>query len=469
MPVVAVGCIVAVVTGAVLTLVAGARRTSGAPHAYTAAVGGNADSLIQQRSGRPRTTEVAALPGVGSVESFTFVFAALLDPKHESATDTISFAGSRPFTSRLVAGRAANPNQPYEFVADKTFVADHDARVGSRFHVLTWTRDQGDHGRGFNDKPKGPSFEGVLVGIVDAADKLENNLSTTVFSPALLDEDVGIVTTIMTVRLKPGATNRQLRSELDGLPGGKALSLASGEVISADVRNAVGAQARGTWLMAAVAAAAAVVALGQLLSRHARLSAAERRSLTALGFTRGQVAGEAIVEAAVPAAGGVGVGAVFAVLASGIFPAGFARSLEPKLGLRVDVVALAAGGALLLAALLAWVGMSLLGARRERLERTPSRAGESLARRAPSPAAATGTRFALTNHEGSSTFARSTVVVLAAIVAGVAGSTTFAASLDRLVSDRGRFGSNYTFTVGSNSDLNASDLRTSLARDPDIA
>jgi putative ABC transport system permease protein len=62
-----------------------------------------------------------------------------------------------------------------------------------------------------------------------------------------------------------------------------------------------------------------------------------------------------------------------------------------------------------------------------------------------------------------------TLVVLVAIIAGVFGTLAFAASLDRLVTDRSRFGSNYTFGVGENSDLDAEQLRTALDDDPDIS
>ena len=57
---------------------------------------------------------------------------------------------------------------------------------------------------------------------------------------------------------------------------------------------------------------------------------------------------------------------------------------------------------------------------------------------------------------------------MALIVAGLVGATAFAVSLDRLVTDRGRFGSNYTFGVGDNSDLSASDLRKGLEGNRDI-
>jgi putative ABC transport system permease protein len=463
-----VAAVVAVVCGTVLALAAGARRTSAAPDAFTAAVGGDADATVQQQSGAPRTAEVAALPGVAAVESMTFVFAGLVDSEHQSPIDALVFAGARPYASRLVAGRDPDPANPRQFVADQRFVADYDARLGDRYRLVTLTREQIERGA-FEEAPEGPSFEAVLVGIVAARDALESEYRTVVFSPALLDEDVEVAATIMTVRLDPSVTTDEFRAMLDGLPDGSALSLGPGQIVSGEVRNAVEAQGQATWLMAAVAAVAAVVALGQLLTRHVRLSDVERQPLRALGFTRGQLAVETVMRAAVPAAAGVATGAAVAVAASGLFPAGFVRVLDPHPGPRLDVGTLGVGGGVLLAAVLAWIAAAVLTTGAARAPRPPSRTAALFAERAPGPEAATGTRFALTARDGSSTAALGTLFALAVLVAGVVGAAVFAASHDRLVSDRGRFGTNYDFAVGDNTELSAAELRTALQGALDIA
>jgi hypothetical protein len=439
---------VAAVSGTVLALAAGARRTSVAPDAFTADVGGDADALVLQQSGAPRTADVAALPGVASVEARTFVFAGLLDYGDGAPPDSIAFAGSRAHSSSLVAGRDPDPANPGEFVADQRFVAASGARLGDRYRLVTLTREQISRGA-FQEAPRGPTFDAELVGIVAAGDVLDTNYRTVVFSPALLGEGVEVARTIMTVRLDEGVTTDQLRAALDALPDGSAFSVTSGQVVSAEVRNAVDAQGRATWLMAAVVFVAALVALGQLLTRHVRVSDGERGALRALGFTRGLVATETIMRAAVPAVVGISIGVAVAVLASGLFPAGFVRVLEPDPGLHVDVGVRTGTAGLLLVGVLGWVTVAVLTGGAIRARRTPPRAGAMLLQRAPSPAAATGTRFALTTADGSIAPAIGTLLALAVIVAGVVGTGVFAASGDRLVSDRGRFGSNYDFAVGT--------------------
>ena len=461
-----VAVIVGLVSGAVLTLAAGARRTGAAPDAFTAAVGGDVDAAVQQASGRPRTAEVAAVPGVASVDAMTFAFAGVVDPKRGPAEDAIAFVGNRPLSSRLVAGRATNPDRPHEFVADRSFARAHDAHVGDKFRAISWTQAQGDHGLGFGPDPNGPSFTATLVGIVQTPSTDDFNL--VVFSPGLLQEDVGLVATLMSVRLDPGVTRAQFRAALDRLPDGRALSVDRGQVVGTELRNGVEAQARGVWIMALVAAIAALVVLGQLLSRHARVAETERQPLAALGYSSRQLAAETVLRAAVPAVAGVGLGVAGAVLASNVFPTGFVRAIEPHPGIRVDAGVLITGAVLLVLGLLAWVGIAFVSTRRPRARHVRSHSSQTITRRAPTPAAATGTNFALTRRDGSAGASIGTVVAMALIVAGLVGATAFAVSLDRLVTDRGRFGSNYTFGVGDNSDLSASDLRKGLEGNRDI-
>jgi hypothetical protein len=458
--------LIAAVSGLVLTLAAGAQRTASAPDAFTAAVGGEVDGTITQAFGKPRTEEVAALPGIRSLDAITFMFASVVDPTHTAASSNVAFAGSRMSTARLAAGRAVDPTNPREFVANQGFVTQHQSRLGDHYRLVSWTRDQVERGRFGVDAPAGPSVDGVLVGIVDQPETLETNYTTAIFSKALFNEVLG-GETLMSVRLDPGTTLTNLRSELDGLPDGGALTLDKGSVVSPSVRNAVDTLARGIWLLAAVVAVAGVVALGQMLARHARLAETERRPLTALGSTSGELAAETLSRGVIPAIVGIAVGMVIAVLASGLFPAGFARPIEPNPGLRADFAVLAVGAASLLVGVLVWVGLALLVARRHSAGR-PSFAAEKIAKKAPSPAAATGIRFALTSSErvGRSMIGRFGGIAI--LTAGVVGAITFAVSLDRLVTDHARFGSNFTFLASPNSAVGAADIRTALQRDPDV-
>jgi len=465
---VAVASATAIVVAMVVVVVAGARRTATAPDRYTASVGGNLGGSVQQRSGPPLTDQIAALPGVEQVSAYTFVFGALESDQHKVPNSLVTFAGVRPLTSHVVAGRDLNPNDPHEFVADRSFTKATGARVGDRFKFGSISRAQIASGQGFGGTPKGVAFEATLVGVIDSPDEINSDTTAVIFPTSLLREDVGSVTTLMQIRLRPGYTASDLRRELDTLPNHAALSLAPGVVISADIRNAVDAQATGLWLLAAVIAAAALVALGQLLTRHVQRADHERNALLTLGLTRRQRKIESLLVAAVPALGGLVIGAALAVVPSGMFPTGFARALEPHTGPSVDLVALAGGAGLLVLGALAWVWIGVGYEERAYTPPAASRRPLGLLSRAPATAAAIGARFAITRGDRRRP-AYGTIAALTATIALVVGAATFAASLNRLVTDRGRFGQNYTLTVGDDgSDHSPAQLRAAFASDPSV-
>ena len=322
--VIIVAAIVAVVSATVLALAAGARRTATAPDRYTAAAGGDVGGLVLQPSGRPRLDEIASLPAVEHVDGITFVGAWF-----DGGRETNPFAGGLTPGGRLVSGRAASPGpRAGEFVANLAFVEAYNATVGQTYEIGVWTQPQVDR-NALDEPPEGQSFEATLVGIVDSPAELDDPTPSTYFSPALLESDIGVVTTLMAVQLVPGATRDDLRAQLDSLPDGSELALEPLPIVSVSVRNAVTAQAQGLWVITLVAAFAALAAMGQVLSRHARVSELDRRRLVALGASRTQLLGEALGRAVVPAVGGVLGGALVATLASGWFPAGFVRRVEP--------------------------------------------------------------------------------------------------------------------------------------------
>ena len=461
--------IVAVVTGTVMTLAAGARRTAKAPDAFTDAVGGELDATVEQNSGPPRTAEVLALPGVESVETITFIFANVTGPAGGPGEGAIALAGSRLSTSRLVAGRPADPADPHEFVASQGFVDEQGAQLGDRFPLVSWTREQLDRGGFFVEPPEGYSFDAELVGIIDAPEGLENRYTAAFVSPGIFDaEPVVSGMTIMSVRLEPGATTEELRAELDRLPNGTSLTVAPGRIVAASIRGAVDAEARGIWLMAAVAAIGAVVALGQILSRQVRVADVERRPLQAVGSTSGQLAGESLTRAAVPAIAGPP--------SARSWPSPPRPTSRPasSAGSSPAWESTSTPASCCSAAWRWWSPCSPGSACRSSSDPTMLRRGHRSrasrwrgARPALQPQPVSVSRS--TGHERSATTAAGTLVTLGLLVGGIVAAATFAASLDRLVTDPGRFGSNYTFAVEGNEELTGSDMRQLLEPDPDIA
>jgi len=298
--------IVAAVSGVVLGLAAGAARTASAPDRYTAAKGGGFDGQVEQEGGPPRTAEVAALPGVSTVAAVTFVFGGLALPGGAPAPDALIFVGDsgsyRAFGTDLVAGRAPDPARPDELVASRSFVEATGMALGATFDLSTITQEQADRAGfdAFAEGPRGPALKVTLVGVLDGPADLNEATPLALVPASLLDSDVGVATTIMTVGLRSGVDLAALRRQLDTLPDGQALSLKPALLVSAEVRTAVEGQARGLWLITAVAGLAAIVVLGQLITRSIRLSADERPRLEALGFGSLQVLAESVVRAGLP-------------------------------------------------------------------------------------------------------------------------------------------------------------------------
>lgn len=465
------GLIVAVTSASVLLVAAGAQRTSSAPDRYTSARGGDLDATVIQEQGRSRASEVAALAGAASVESMTFVFGGLIGPGGSDPLDVLTFGGSvAASSSRLVAGREPDAGVDGEFAATQSFVDAIDVEIGDTLQLVTFTQEQADR-LGFDaPDPAGPTVEAVLVGIVDGPGEIDFPTASAIFSASLLDHpELGIAATIMSIDLRTGVDLATFRAQLDTLPDSGGFALEPSVLVSETIRTAVDAQATGLWLLAAVAAMAVVAVLGQLISRNVRLSLVEQSRLSALGFSDGQLMAEAAGREAVPIVGGVVVGVGLAAVASGIFPTGFVRRLEPRPGLRVEAVVLAAGGLAVLVALMLWTLTALLVTRSSVRARLPSPAVEAIACRSGSAPGAVGVRFAFTRRPQERGSVRASVVGVALIVAGVVAAITFALSLDRLVTEPVRWGNSMDLAFGSGAQEFPADARAALEADADVA
>lgn len=441
---VVVTAIVAVVCAGVIAIAAGAQRTATAPDRYESQSGIATDVLVtQEAGGTPRTSEVAALPGVASADAATFMFAGF----HENP-DALVFSGTPVATGmQVVEGRAASPTNVHEFVATRNFVTQTGAQIGSSLELFTLTQEQVDVS-GFDSDPEGPRIEVTLVGIVDGPVQLEEPSPVVFISAALLDNtDIGVALTLMAINLQPGVSLETLRSQLDTLPEGAGLSMETGPLISAEIRRAVQVQANGLWLLALAAALAAVAALGQLITRQVRPSQSERERLVAIGFTDGQILAEALGTALVPITAGSLIGAGLAIIPSRLFPIGFARTLEPDPGYAVQWKVLIVGATLSISAVALWTLAALAIRKSTTRSRLPSPLVEAVATNA-TPSAAAGVRFALgrrADGRGSVTAAVAGVVLS---IAGVVGAVTFGVSLDRLVAQPFRYGGNYDVAIG---------------------
>ena len=462
--------IVTVVCGVVIAFAAGAKRTSTSPDRYTTAFGGVADArLVQDDRAKPLDRQVAALAGVEKVDSMSFVFGGLSDATGQDLGSALEFAGSfRPSGVRLVDGRAPDPANEHEFVATRNFVRQFKLKIGDELKLVTLTPAQSLKGYDLSD-PQGPTLSIEMVGIVDGASQLDDGTPLIFISPALLAENVGLSATLMDVDLRPGMDLATLRAELDAAPALAALSLEPGTLISHSVRAAVQAQANGLWILAAVATIAAIAVLGQVMTRQVRPTQGERERLSAIGFTQSQILADAVARAVIPITIGALLGAAVAVLGSDQFPFGFARVLEPQPGIRVEWIVVLGGAALFIVALTMWTVLALaLSGRANRAVR-PTPLVEALATRSGSATAGVGLRLAFSRRPSERGSVRGSIAGVLLSVAGVVAAITFGVSLDRLVHQPFRYGSNFDASVGDNGAATLPDgVVARLDADPDV-
>ncbi len=462
---------VAVTFGVVLALAAGAVRTLTAADRYAESYG-QFGASIEQTGGGPRTAEVATLPAVDDVQSATFVFGGLA-PEGGNAADTANalvFSGSHDaLATRLVGGRAPDAAEPGEFVATRSFLATAHASLGDRFDL--WVIPQGAAAQlGFDAEDQAVRLlTATLVGVVDGPSELEDGSPIAVFPPTLLDAgDVGVSATMSIASLTPGSTIGDLRSQLDGLPDASQFAVNRGDWVPAEVRAAVNAQGQALAILAAIAGVATTAVVGQLLSRQFRLSEVERRQLSSIGMTRGQVVADQLVHAAVPVVVGTSLAVGLAYAASGLFPRGFVLHVEPGPGRRFDALTLLPLALAVAVAVLTWVLVAVAASEDERPGAGRVRSWDGAATRLP-VRVATALRFAFVRQAGDSTRPTAALVGMAVIVAVLAGALTFGASLDGLVERPTRWGGDYDFSVGQGGGALPDAVPRALEGDPDVA
>lgn len=446
---------IAGVSGLVLSIAAGAHRTDTAVDRFTTARGGDVDAIvIQQDGGPPITDQVRALPAVESADSITFIFAALLRPGTDEAIDALPFVGTtHGFRGRLVSGRAANPAIAAEFVATESFAKVAGALVGDKFQLVSLTQKEVFQ-NGF-DSPThgGPSLTAELVGIIDAPTQIQDPAPTVIFSQALLGVEgdggaMAVSQSNIAVELRGGFDLVDLRRQLDSLEGSASLGIGSGHLVDDDLRQAVNTQAVGLWLLALVAAAAAMVVLSQLILRSAQVTEAERERLIQIGATSRSVLAESIGRAVVPIVIGCTLGIAIAVIPSGGFPTGLARKYEPSGGVYFDPAILLTGALLLMIVLGVCAAVALQLGSRPRLTVVRPSSLERVAARSPSAVAATGLRFAFGRRPTGRSGARGAVLAITTSVALLVAALVFGVSMDRLIDQPARYGVNFQLAAG---------------------
>lgn len=210
-----------------------------------------------------------------------------------------------------------------------------------------------------------------------------------------------------------------------------------------------------------VAALAVIAALGQAWARHHGVGAHTQRIESALGLpTGGRVAARTLPAAGSALIAGF-VAASVGVAGSALEPVGSLGRSEPQRGFRVDTGIVVAGALAVAVVMVAVAALTALRAGRRPVGDGSAAVGRLPRRLLPRRGgwAFAGATFALSSG-GTRRHVPVKVALVGGVVgvAGIVGSATFAASLDRLTSTPARYGWNADFQIADITDEIAADV-----------
>jgi hypothetical protein len=498
----------------VLAAAAGARRSEAALPRFLAA-NQTMDAAVQVQTDEPfddlgeARRRLAALPEVRQVFRLTgALILAGVDPTdlgrwhRQLGAVALDQGGSLAFGRPIVvAGRLANEQRPDEAVVDEELAERRHLRVGSLYRVGIYTLQQfRPAGQGQFVSPQGPVVDLRVVGIVRTPrdlipvatdqDNIFANGGQLYLTPAYwarYGPNIARYGISLAATLRQGQADLpRLLADLHRLYGDRALVEAAdapttAETITSGTRRAIRLESIALAGFAVLTALAALLLVGQTLGRQIVLEAVESPTLRALGMTRGQLVGVAVVRAAPIAVAGAALAVAGAVALSPATPFGVARRAEPTPGVAVDLPVLAVGAAAVAIAVLgcaaaaAWraahAPTGALGVTEVAGTARRSRVAAALAAAGLPPAAVTGTRLALEPGRGRTAVPiRSAIIAAAGAVCALTVAITFSASLLGLLGDPRAYGVTWDASVGNFSDpQTASQGAKNLAANPGVA
>ena len=476
-----VGLLAGAVGAAVVTSVAGARRSATA-YDRLAEVTGQPDATLVSFVGADLVDEVVALPEVAEAWRLRGIVGQVLDAPGVVYVSVIS-GQPRPddlFQPRIEDGRLPDPAAADEVIIDRGLAEAFGLVVGDRVHLGLLTQEEFESfDTGFGE-PDGPRVDLEIVGTFSVAGNETSESVGILGTPAFAEqarEGGGGDGAMIRLVDEPGALARFTKgvsgaAEQFDLPEDAAELGAYDLRLADDDRDRSRASARvvgnGLLLVGAVGLVVGLAGLAQTVLRHESRSIGGAEVLPALGVDRRtRVLASLLPFALVTAPVAAVVTAAGAIALSPLLPIGAARRLEPSPGVEVNLAVLGIGALAAVLLLLAVVAVVAgRAARRHPRTRRPGMTLFGRGTRAGLPfTVAVGSGLALDRGQGGSAMpVRAALAGGVLAVAAVIGATAFAASLDRLIETPPRYGSPGDLLVVDAQD----DLVDELVADGDI-
>ncbi len=487
-----VAALAALVSGAVFMALTGAQRTESTVDRFR--VRAEASDVSYQSAApeqvAPILHAVAAQPAVEQATARILVNGWPDDsaiPDIAILSDPTGVWGTRLDRPRLLAGRFPHADSPDEVLLSSTAAEQTGAGVGDILPVHTWTDNDLERlfapgaFPGFN----GPHLDLRVVGVGRFPEDLSGDLRrgelTALAAPGFVaaHDGIGAWPAVVVARLRGGVADVErvttgaeatMPSALLAPSGGALLTpITASDVYLDTAQGAVGSLAIGLLVLAAGAAVAGAVALGQAISRQTAIPSPSARALAAIGATPGEIA----LGVALPVVGagivGVVVGAVGATLASPLLPTGLARRAEVSPGIWVSPFVLAVGSLTIVLAMAWW---AIRSARRALRRSAPARGrrSSSVARAASHVGlplgALLGVHLARDRGRGAGSIPlRSAVLGIAVGISGLVGAGVITTSLHDLSTQPTRWGWNWSTIPDYFGDSDLSDVLAELIDD----
>ena len=431
----------------VTTAAAGARRTVSSMDRFRDATDG-ADFVVLARD-FDLGEQIAEMPGVDAVGGFMYVPFAPDRPGVVPTENAGGFAsmddvyGRDVYRIRVLEGRTADPDEAGEFTANEEMVKLAGLELGEEVDLVSVDPSLVD--------------KATLVGIhasefdyganAGNASALFTRSFFDKWSPELLERFPEQLLPSFGVLLDDAEVGSEsFEAALNERFGADNIVIPASSQVK-PVEDGLRVQSTALWLLAGVAAFAALLVLGQFGSRIVASSTQDGATLTALGLTSWHRAAILTVAPAVALVVGAIAGAIAAIPASALMPIGYAERIEPAPGVRVDVPIAALVPLGLALAVIAVVAVAAI-----------RRAGRATARSVKAPRVPGVASVALTvgirNVRGGASpegraAARSAVGAAILGIAGVIAVLTFMSSQEHLLGTPAVHGWQFDAFIGS--------------------
>lgn len=439
----------------------GARRSDSAFERLRSATGA-ADAVIfasQVGVYAPDWQSVADLPYVEAAGSFGLPFVPFVDGPPGVDLDqnlglfSVPFGSWRTDVDRpvIVKGRAPDPGNAHEMLAPPEALA-LGIDVGQEF-TLRLPSDEQIEAFDLFTEPQGDRVPMRVVGIGRSTFEVAiiggggGGFFTT---PAFHREYGSEITFIdnLLVRFRPGQGSiAQLERDARRILDSPQLPVLDAAAVSKRVTNGTELEASGLAVFGLAVALAASALIGQALARSVAAASGDAETLSALGFTRREIATALARPHVIVVVVGATLAFAGAIVLSARFPIGLGRRVDPDVGYHLDWTVFSIALALIVTELAACIVVSAWRATSRPLAGAASRSSrlvQALASWGSPPPVVVGAHLALEPGRGRRALPTRPAIAGAIIgVVGIVGAQTLLAGMDDAVANAERFGASW--------------------------